>query len=69
MPKDWKKDGHTFVYFVDQTIASRRETLKKVIHAAGNQYFYNEDPKDSKIEFLLGDNNQVSSFLKREHEI
>ena len=51
--KEWKQTNHSFFFFVDSTIADRRETLRTVILAAGNQYFYNDHSSNTKIEFLL----------------
>ena len=63
LPKEWKQEGHAFVYFVDQTVAGRPDIIRKVIHAAGSQFFYVEDHQDYSVKFLSVKDSKVRSLL------
>lgn len=65
IPREWKREGFNFVYFVDTTIADRRDTMKKVIFAAASHSIVLDNPRDAQFEFLQDSNRQVSVFIQR----
>lgn|SRR3990167_4288285 len=61
---EWKRSGMTFFYYVNSTIAGRRDTIRKLIVSAGNHFYVNENPRDFQLEMLTNETNQVTIFTK-----